>query len=689
MAQQAVPPIAALKVEFPNFFLHSQQLFIEHTEVSNQMWWDYYKAVATTSPSKKKALLPDNGVWKRTLPYHDPNLAKYFGKKSFLNFPVVGITYEQAIAYCQWRSEAMTEEFEQQQQATFWNNYEVTFTFRLPTEEEWQTQAKSLLHGRNISALEATIHCRKGAVSSRNLKIAEQVQMQQVGDKNLFHFFGNVSEMTSTKGVAKGGNWLKTIEYCAPDQQNLYRVANAWLGFRCVMEVNIQAKKQFNSDYFKQPIAYSNWLDTTLRTRDTTNYHPTPNAVVIAFNYESEVLIDTMLSSRLEDEIVTDIEIVFTRYPYKLSEWSINYHQLFAQRVQRLLHNYPNLNQQSIRWRIIRQTDARTKAEAEALFHGFVIHTSVPKAFIFDPTPIPKVTYEDETVRNYSIALDTFDLKKPEEEVIKDFFEQHPDKVNHALVVMDWTASMYPYACETILLNLQASETVKARYFSFFNDGDQLKNWHKEIGKTGGIYFAYATEMDDVLRTMKKAQEAGNGGDIPENDAEAVLTAIQHYPNAEQVVLVADNQSSMRDTTLIPQIKRPIHIILCGMEYQFYGRTVHVLNKQYYDMMQETDGSLYFQDYEQYKDRLNDSLPSLMINGATYWVLDEDFVLEGQENFNFVFRGKTIEVVHIKQEQQEEASKFIEFNEQNFPTLIQLNQLIHEKKNKFSKKKKQ
>ena len=65
---------------------------------------------------------------------------------------------------------------------------------------------------------------------------------------------GNVSEMTSIKGVAMGGNWWETQEACIrytfgadmgaiePDYKPYHR-SHSWLGFRCVLEVYAAPKK--------------------------------------------------------------------------------------------------------------------------------------------------------------------------------------------------------------------------------------------------------------------------------------------------------------------------------------------------------------------------------------------------------------------------------------------------------------
>jgi len=46
-----------------------------------------------------------------------------------------------------------------------------------------------------------------------------------------------MSEMVSTKGIAKGGNFLLPLDSCKINMEQHYTKPEAWLGFRCVCEI--------------------------------------------------------------------------------------------------------------------------------------------------------------------------------------------------------------------------------------------------------------------------------------------------------------------------------------------------------------------------------------------------------------------------------------------------------------------
>ncbi|MDH4057784.1 MAG: formylglycine-generating enzyme family protein [Cyclobacteriaceae bacterium] len=48
---------------------------------------------------------------------------------------------------------------------------------------------------------------------------------------------GNVAEMLSEKGVAKGGSWTHSLTDCKISNRIRYSTPSAWLGFRCIGEV--------------------------------------------------------------------------------------------------------------------------------------------------------------------------------------------------------------------------------------------------------------------------------------------------------------------------------------------------------------------------------------------------------------------------------------------------------------------
>ncbi len=183
-----------------------------------------------------------------------------------------------------------------------------------------------------------------------------------------------------------------------------------------------------------------------------------------------------------------------------------------------------------------------------------------------------------------------------------------------ATLVCDVTGSMAPFNAQVIeFIASQLKNKAQApRQFVFFNDGDDAKDKSKKIGKTGGIYTCTSGNLDSIAEQIILAMSKGNGGDLEENNIEALLKAREKFPQTEKLILIADNFASPRDLSLVPNIGIPVHVVVCGGT---------VLNEDYLNLAYRTKGSLSFNgidytDFHQFED------------GATIQVGKQTYVLK-------------------------------------------------------------
>jgi antitoxin component YwqK of YwqJK toxin-antitoxin module len=187
------------------------------------------------------------------------------------------------------------------------------------------------------------------------------------------------------------------------------------------------------------------------------------------------------------------------------------------------------------------------------------------------------------------------------------------NKWNKKLIVADLTGSMYPYAQQvSTWLKLHFLKDSALQNFVFFNDGDNKADEAKKIGATGGVYFCTAKTVEQLIASMELTIKNGQGGDAPENVIEAILYGLKKNKNVENIVLIADNWAKVRDITLLPRLKVPVRVILCGVTE---GMEINV---DYLNIAYKTKGSIHTieQDITDLSDQ--SSGKKFTINGVDY-----------------------------------------------------------------------
>lgn len=87
--------------------------YMDKYEVSNLNWREYEHwmdiVFGPVAPELVKKILPDTLVWREEMAYNEPYLDNYYRHPAFSFYPVVGVTWEQAMAYSQWRTDRVNE----------------------------------------------------------------------------------------------------------------------------------------------------------------------------------------------------------------------------------------------------------------------------------------------------------------------------------------------------------------------------------------------------------------------------------------------------------------------------------------------------------------------------------------------------------------------------------------------------
>ena len=243
-----------------------------------------FKAAANRKPNEPRSkfivrepikIYPDTLVWVRdfSYSYNEPMAQRYFSHPAYADYPVVGVNWKQATAFCNWRSHYLNAYLESKKKPT-------ESSFRLPTEAEWEYAARggrsqalfpwgSYYLRNKKGCLLANFKPGRGNYPEDGALYTARADAYWPNDFGLYNMAGNVSEWTSSlyyegaysfmhdmnpdirynaqdsdpprmkRKVIRGGSW-KDVGYFLQVGTRAYEyqdTAKSYIGFRCVIDL--------------------------------------------------------------------------------------------------------------------------------------------------------------------------------------------------------------------------------------------------------------------------------------------------------------------------------------------------------------------------------------------------------------------------------------------------------------------
>ncbi|GAB4338694.1 MAG: hypothetical protein OHK0038_17510 [Flammeovirgaceae bacterium] len=301
------------------------------------------------------------------------------------------------------------------------------------------------------------------------------------------------------------------------------------------------------------------------------------------FEVQNPWAIEVLLSKKIDS-----VHLVYTDFPKNM-----DFTQLNRNRFERLFKLFPELKHEHyIKWSIFRQIDCNTLEEASALFHGFVVFYKDQLKPHLDP--IFQAQKKEFLEKKFErLALQKVGMGIGQDSTTLKVFYRNAKDWKNIVIISDWTASMYPYTLQVLKWQIEENAHERILGYVFFNDGDWKKTSEKKIGSTGGIYQTPNTQVYTVFNYMQKVKNKGDGGDIMENDIEAILLSQEAYPEAEEFILIADNLSSVRDMSLLKNVKKPVRIVLNRLNK---GNVKNLIHPHYIEIALATKGVIHTED---------------------------------------------------------------------------------------------
>ena len=173
---------------------------------------------------------PDTTVWIKDFAYsyNEPMHNDYFWHQAYGEYPVVGVTWQQAKAFCAWRT-LYKNAYQKDKGRQFINS------FRLPTEAEWEYAARGGLESATYpwggpyakndrGCFLANFKPQRGDYAADGALYTVEAKTFDPNDFNLYNMAGNVAEWTDSSYDASAYEYVSTMNPNVPDQSNKRKV---------------------------------------------------------------------------------------------------------------------------------------------------------------------------------------------------------------------------------------------------------------------------------------------------------------------------------------------------------------------------------------------------------------------------------------------------------------------------------
>lgn len=175
---------------------------------------------------------PDTTAWIKDFAYsyNEPMHNDYFWHQAYSDYPVVGVNWKQAKAFCAWRTLKKNTYIKEREKGRDQVN-----SFRLPSEAEWEYAARGGLQsatypwGSNYTKNDrgcylANFKPNRGDYAADGFLYTVEARSYDPNGYNLYNMSGNVSEWTAEAYDPSSFEFVSTMNPAVTDAKNMRKI---------------------------------------------------------------------------------------------------------------------------------------------------------------------------------------------------------------------------------------------------------------------------------------------------------------------------------------------------------------------------------------------------------------------------------------------------------------------------------
>ncbi|HEX8268951.1 MAG TPA: gliding motility lipoprotein GldK [Flavobacterium sp.] len=213
--------------------------------------------------TEQTQVYPDTTSWIKDFAYsyNEPMHNDYFWHQAYTDYPVVGVNWKQAKAFCAWRTLNKNTVVKQKKGRDLVNS------FRLPTEAEWEYAARGGLESgtypwggpytkNDRGCFMANFKPNRGDYAADEALYTVEAKSYEPNGFNLYNMAGNVAEWTDSSYDAAAYEYVSTMNPTVGDLKNMRKVVRGGSWKDVALQLQVSSRDYEYADTARSYIGF-------------------------------------------------------------------------------------------------------------------------------------------------------------------------------------------------------------------------------------------------------------------------------------------------------------------------------------------------------------------------------------------------------------------------------------------------